>query len=283
MRLMDMLRSSRTSTAVVVALIAVVLVTVVGLLVIQGNGDPDGDLSEAVRAGDAGLVRAHLEAGADPDEPRVMGLTPLMRAAARDDAAIVTLLLGAGADLDATAPVGITAAHVAAEADAPASLEALVAAGADLGAASGNGMNALHHAADLGSAGVIVFIAGQGMDLDIRSEAITRGHGHPRVRGATALGIAARAGQLEAVETLLALGASVDALSSSGHSPLLLAVFSGQSSEVVSALLAAGADPGIEASCQQGGCSLEAGDALAWARQLNQTAMVPLLEVALAK
>jgi ankyrin repeat protein len=144
-------------------------------------------------------------------------------------------------------------------------------------------MNALHHAADLGSVGVIEFIAGLGMDLDMRSEAITQGHGHPRVRGGTALGIAARAGQLEAVETLLALGASVDALSSSDHSPLLLAVFSGQSSEVVSALLAAGADPGIEASCQLGGCSLEAGDALAWARQLNQTAMVPLLEAALAK
>jgi hypothetical protein len=92
MRLMDMLRSSRTSTAVVVALIAVVLVTVVGLLVVQGNGDPDGDLSEAVRAGDAGLVRAYLEADAVPDEHRVLGLTPLMRAAARDDAAIVTLV-----------------------------------------------------------------------------------------------------------------------------------------------------------------------------------------------
>ena len=261
--------------------VVAVLVIAVGLLVVQRKSGPGGDLSEAVKSGDATLVRAQLEAGADPDEPRVLGLTPLMRAALRDDVAIVTLLLGAGADLNAVAPEGLTVAHVAAEADAAESLEVLVAAGADLGAVSSNGMNALHHAADLGSVRVIEFIAGQGMDLDVRSELITQGHGHPRDRGASALGIAARAGQLDAVETLLAHGASVDALSAAGHTPLLLAVFSGYSPEVVSALLAAGADPRIKASCQGGGCFAEAGNALDWARFLNQSAMVPLLEAAL--
>jgi ankyrin repeat protein len=149
-----------------------------------------------------------------------------------------------------------------------------------MGATSINGMNALHHAADLGSVTVIEFIAGHGMDLDVQSEFVTRGHGYPRDRGATALGIAALAGQLDAVEALLALGAGVDTLSTTGHSPLLLAVFSGYSPEVVSVLLAAGADPRIEASCDLGGCSGEPGDALAWARRLNQHAMVPLLEAA---
>jgi ankyrin repeat protein len=133
------------------------------------------------------------------------------------------------------------------------------------------------------SVAVIEFIAGQGMDLDIPSGVVTQGHGHPRDRGATALGIAAHAGHIEAVERLLALGAGVNTLSMAGHSPLLLAVFSGHSPEVVSTLLAAGADPAIEASCEVGGCALEAGDALVWARQLNQTAMAPLLEAALAK
>ena len=266
------------------ALIVVVVAIVIGLVLRDGTSLP-GDLSQAVESGDVDLVQAHLEAGADPDEPRVVGLTPLMRAAIRDDVAIVALLVDAGADLEATAAEGLTAVHVAAQTDAAASLELLVAAGAGLDDVSVNGMNALHHAADLGSVDAIEFIAGTGMDLDVPSEVVTQGHGHPRDRGAPALGIAAHAGHLEAVETLLALGAGVDSLSSNGHSPLLLAVFSGHSSEVVSALLAAGADPTIEASCEVGGCSLaefEEGDALTWARELNQTEMVPLLEAALA-
>ena len=265
-------------SAAIAAVVFAVLVVAVATLFVRRTGGPGGDLSEAVKSGDADLVRAHLEAGADPDTPRVLGFTPLMRAAVRNDVAIVTLLLDAGADLDAVAPESLTAVHVAAQADAAESLEVLAAAGADLGALSSNGMNALHHAADLGSVGAIEVIAGRGMDLDVRSEAITQGHGHPRDRGAAALGIAARAGQFEAVEALLALGASVDAPSATDHTPLLLAVFSGYSPEVVSALLAAGADSEIEATCQVGGCSAEAGDALYWARYLNQSAMVPLLE-----
>jgi ankyrin repeat protein len=280
---MNTFRSSRTTIALAALAVAAVLVVGIGLLVFERNSAPTGDLSEAVKAGDTDLVRAHLEAGADPDEPQTLsGFTPLMRAAMRDDVAIVAQLLDAGADLNATAPEGLTAIHVAAQADAAASLEALVAAGADMGATSINGMNALHHAADLGSVTVIEFIAGHGMDLDVQSEAVTRGHGHPRDRGASALGIAAHAGQLEAVETLLALGAGVDTLSAVGHSPLLLAVFSGYSPEVVAVLLAEGADPRIEASCELGGCLGEPGDALEWARRLNQQEMVPLLEAVLS-
>jgi ankyrin repeat protein len=277
-----MLRTNTKGLVIAGVASAAIIAALVGLLVSMRDDGPAGTLADAVGAGDADLVRAHLEAGADPDEPRVFGLTLLMRAAIRNDPETVALLLGAGADLEATAPEGLTATHVAAEADAVASLEVLVAAGGDVSAKSHNGMNALHHAADLGSADVIEYLAERGSDLEDRSEVVTQGHGHPRVRGATALGIAARAGQLEAVGTLLAFGADVDGLSASGHSPLLIAVFSGQSPEVVSALLAAGADPRIEASCEDGGCSLDPGDALVWARQLDQSEMVPLLEAAMA-
>lgn len=132
-------------TALAIAGVAIV----VGLVVRDDTSVP-GDLSQAVKNADADMVRAHLAAGADPDEPRVVGLTPLMRAAIRDDVAIITLLVDAGADLEAAAPEGLTAAHLAAQANAPASLVVLVAAGADLDTISTNGMNALHHAADLG-------------------------------------------------------------------------------------------------------------------------------------
>jgi ankyrin repeat protein len=95
--LTSMARSTRTSIAIATGVVVAVLAIAVGLLVAQRRSGPSGDLSEAVKSGDADLVRAHLEAGADPDEPQVLGLTPLMRAAVRNDVAIVTLLLGAGA------------------------------------------------------------------------------------------------------------------------------------------------------------------------------------------
>ena len=68
----------RTGIAIAAAAIIGVVVVAVGLLVVQGDDSPSGDLSEGVKAGDADVVRAHLDAGADPDEPRVFGLTPLM-------------------------------------------------------------------------------------------------------------------------------------------------------------------------------------------------------------
>jgi ankyrin repeat protein len=140
-------------------------------------------------------------------------------------------------------------------------------------------MNALHHAATAGSSAAIQVLAEAGADLDEPSMAVSQGHGYPRDVGATALGLAAQAGDLDAVETLLALGADVDAPSTAGHTPLLLAVFAGRSPEVVAALLAAGADRTVRATCERG-CSVAGGDALEWARELDRTDLVPLLESA---
>ena len=241
--------------------------------------DPPATLADAVEAGDVELARSLLEGGADPDEPRVLSLTPLMRAGARDDVPMTELLVEAGADLAATDAEGLTAAHVAARADAAASLAVLLDAGADVTSPTRNGMNALHHAATAGSSQAIELLAGRGAALDQTSAAVSQGHGYPRDVGATALGLAAQAGDLDAVETLLALGADVDAPSTAGHTPLLLAVFAGQPPEVVAALLAAGADPCVQATCERG-CSVAGGDALEWARELERTDLVPLLESA---
>jgi ankyrin repeat protein len=240
------------------------------------QAEPDATLADAVVAGDHELARSIVESGADPDEPRRSGLTPLMRAAARDDAAMVEILLDGGADLEATDPGGLTPAHVAAQANAAATLEVLVEAGADVTITSKSGMGTLHHAAELGSVEVIERLDALGIDLDTRSEAITQGHGYPRDTGPTALSIAVRAGQIEAVEALLSLGADVEAMSGAGHTPLLVAVFTDQPPELVSMLLDAGADPGVEVSCELG-CSAESGDALAWAVELDRSELVPLL------
>jgi ankyrin repeat protein len=258
----------------IVAVVAVAVLAVVVAWVVAGPGDGvDATLADAVDAGDAELARSLLAAGDDPDEPRVHALTPLMRAAIRDDAAMVRLLLDAGADIAATDNDGQSALHVAAQTDSAVALAALIEAGADPGSRSHNGMNTFEHAAAWGSVEVIAQIAALGVDLDARSEVITQGHGHPRDVGSTALGIAARAGQVAAIELLLGLGAAVDAPSTSGHSPLMLAVFSDQSPEVASALLAGGADPLLAAGGDQR-------TALDWAGELEREELVPLLEAA---
>ncbi len=239
-------------------------------------------LSDAVAMGDLDLASSLLDDGADPNKPLVHGFTPLMRAAIRNDTSMIRMLLDAGADLNATAMEGLTAWHAAAQTDAAAAIHEFITAGADLSIRSNNGMNTLEHAAATGSASVIVTIAETGVDLDAQSEIVTKGHGYPIDIGSTALGIAARAGHVEAIATLLDLGASVDAPSAVGHTPLLLAIFSGQPPELVSVLLEAGADPTVRAACRTR-CSYEEGDALTWAHRLGDPEVIPLLQVALSK
>lgn len=226
------------------------------------------------------MVGCLLEKGTDPDGPNSLGLTPLMQAAARDEGGMIADLLAAGADLDASTGAGWTAMHIAARADAPGALAALQAGGADPRSRSTDGMSALDHAADAGSVAVVEYLIGQGLDPDRRSAFITQGHGYPRSEGLTPLALAVRAGRQDVVETLLRLGAHVDATTASGHTPLLIAVFSGQSPEVVTSLLNAGADPGTRAACVRA-CSVgdaDGLDALEWARQLDRRRLIPLLE-----
>jgi len=268
-----------------------VSLTILAFIVIQrANNDSSAvmtgsavqSLSDAVAAGDLNLATAILDGGIDPDKPLVHGLTPLMRAVIRDDIQMIRLLLDAGADLEATAPEGLTPLHVAAEASAVDATETLLEAGADLSIRSHNGMNTLEHAAAAGSVDMIVAIAATGVDLDAQSEIITQGHGYPIDRGSTALGIAARAGHIDAITALLDLGAHVDAPSVVGHTPLLMAIFSGQPPELISVLLEAGADPAVRAACRTR-CSYEEGDALTWAQRIGDPDTIPLLQAALGE
>ncbi|MEN8239891.1 MAG: ankyrin repeat domain-containing protein [Actinomycetota bacterium] len=247
-----------------------------------GTGVDEISLSEAVAAGDVDLARTLLEGGSEPDEPLVQGFTPLMRAVIRDDTQMIELLVDAGADFEATALEGLTPLHVAAEAGAADAVGRLLEAGADPGVRSHNGMNTLEHAAASGSADVIVIIAATGVNLDARSGIITQGHGYPVDEGSTALGIAARAGNVDAIAALLDAGASIDAPSRTGHTPLLMAIFTGQPPEVISLLLGAGADPTVTAACRTR-CSYDEGDALTWARRIGDPDTIPLIAAALGR
>lgn len=241
---------------------------------------PEASLSDAVVAGDIDTARALLASGADPDKPRVHGFTPLMRAVIRDDDSMIRLLLDGGADFEAAALEGLTPLHIAAEADSVNAVNLLLDAGADLNMQSHNGMNTLEHSAAAGAAEVIVALAATGVDLDAQSDISTQGHGYPIDIGSTALGIASRAGHIEAITALLNVGADVDAPSLAGHTPLLLAIFSGQPPEVISLLLEAGADPEARAACRTR-CTYDEGDALTWARRLGDPDSIPLIEASL--
>lgn len=218
-----------------------------------GSGTEPASLADAVDDRDADLISELLDAGADPEQPRVLGMTPLMRAANRADLGSVLVLIDGGADIDAVGDDGLAVVQIAARADAAAVTEALLDAGADPSVRSSSGMSALDQAADAGAVDVIDVLVDHGMDLDRRSEVVAQGHGHPRDVGSTPLALAVRADRIETVTHLLALGADVDAESESGNTPLLVAVYSDASPEVVQALLAAGADIGARGVCH-GGC-----------------------------
>lgn len=236
-------------------------------------------VSDAVATGRHDDLRRLLADGASPDEPAVNGLTPLMRAAARNDVVSIDVLVDGGAVVDLGGVEGLTALHVAARADAPEAVAELVALGASVALASDNGMTVLHHAAAAGSIGAIDVLAAVGVDIDRRSEAVVQGHGHPRDVGPSALSIAVRAGHLEAAEALIRHGADVDAPSQRGITPLLTAVFSDAEPAMVELLLASGADRSISVGCVAG-CSSDAElDATGWADALDRQQLLVVLSM----
>lgn len=241
--------------------------------------DPEMDLSDAASSGDSVSVRSLLDNGANPDEPIVTGLTPLMRAANRDHAEVVQMLIDAGADVHALSD-GLTAVHVAAGAEAVASLSVLLDAGADPTVRSRSGMNALDHAASAGATETLeTLVRRADLEVDQPSMVVTQGHGYPRESGPTPLALAVASGRIESTRALLALGADVDALSSAGHTPLLLAVFLNQSPELVEILLDHGASLEAAAACQRG-CSVGRGRALTvkeWAEALERKELTDLI------
>ncbi len=88
----------------------------------------------ASRAGNAAIVGALLDAGADPNATITTGATPLMPAAASGSTGAVTALLDHGAEVNATeSATGQTALMFAAAFDRPDAIAALVRGGADVG------------------------------------------------------------------------------------------------------------------------------------------------------
>ncbi|MGW5752896.1 ankyrin repeat domain-containing protein [Nocardia rhamnosiphila] len=186
----------------------------------------------------------------------------LMWAAAHNDAGQVHELLANGADLETRGEQGRTPLVAATKNRATAAARALVEAGADVDAKD-----------DLQDSAYL-YAGAEGID-DILELTLTHGADLRSVNryGGTALIPAAEHGHITTVRRLIEAGVEVDHINNSGWTALHEAIVYGDGSsryqQVVTALLAAGADPSIPDSAGR--------TALDNARRLGQSAIVQIL------
>ncbi|MDP1570578.1 MAG: ankyrin repeat domain-containing protein [Vicinamibacterales bacterium] len=236
-------------------------------------------LMEAARSGNADVVRALLARGANPNtRESARQQTALMWAAGRRHHEAVTALVEGGADVDARTSVrtltvmldrgprrtvktsmqdahplgtgGGTALHFAAQSGDTPSARTLLAAGAGVNVAAADGRTPLVLAAFSGHGEIARALIEAGADV------------HADAAGYTALHAATLRGDLATVRALLARGASPNARLTrgspvrrfgsqwafttpmTGGTPLLVAA-TYLEVEILTALLAAGADPDV--------------------------------------
>jgi ankyrin repeat protein len=154
---------------------------------------------QAIRAGDPARISVLLQDAASIEARDEFGNTPLMAAAWMSDADALKLFLRAGAKVNATNHAGATALLYAATFEEKAQM--LVTGGADVKAQSKLGNTALILAArKAGNSRTVKLLLASGADPDSRN-----------VFGATALMVAASAGDIESVRLLLDHGADLNA------------------------------------------------------------------------
>ena len=201
----------------------------------------DAGLLDAIRAVDAGGVRAALDRGADATAAEPDGTTPLHWAVHADDAGIVELLLAAGADAASTNRYGVAPIALACVNGNAAVVRLLLDAGVDPDTTLAEGETALMTAARTGAQDVVELLLDYGADVNA-AEAW---------RGQTALMWAAAEGHAHLIPTMLSHGADVSARSAQGWTPLLFAVREGEIG-VVQTLLEAGVGAGESLPVAQG-------------------------------
>lgn len=194
----------------------------------------------AARQGHEDLVGFLLDRGSRLEQRNLAGSTALLRAVQAERRKTVELLLAADADPNLANSQGVTPLAAAAFAGNARLVRALLEAGADPQAVDRGGKGPIVYAAGRGFADIVAALLDAGVDPDRR-------YGNDLTALMWAAGHANDAPEAEGlatVELLLARGASVEPLDDRGRSALMIAAERGHAL-AVSALLAAGADPGL--------------------------------------
>ena len=190
--------------------------------------DGDGAMFRAIRKGDIGHVRAHA-AKSEIEVRDGRGATPLMHAAAFGNFETLKSLIDAGADVNARNQMDATGLLWAA--GDPEKSRLLIERGADVKAQSKQGRTPLMLAAMRpGNSAIVELILSKGAGIQARDRF-----------GATALSLAARAGDLDTVKLLIAKGADPNLTDGVGRGALLSATM-GQNPAVIRLLLQRGAN-----------------------------------------
>jgi ankyrin repeat protein len=206
-------------------------------------------LIEAATAGDLALVLARIDDGEDVNARDADGLTALHRAAAGGHFEVVRALLDAGADPDAPshqptpkpAPEPMTPGAAVIELSTPEGASALGGLVGKIWEASRGkkpkvqGHTALTEAVANDHADVVELLLERGANLDVRD-----------AEGFTALTLAVAKGHRAIVAALVRRGADLEALAADGMTALMIAAADGRL-DLVQLLLDAGADPNAAA------------------------------------
>ena len=213
-----------------------------------GAAQLDGStaLHWAAHHDDRAAAELLIRSGADPSAANRTGATPMRLAAINGSTSMIGLLLDAGVDPNAPLTVdGDSALMMAARTGLIEPVELLLARGADVDAVeSWGGTTALMWAIAEHHPDVVEVLIQAGADVNLATKAVTAGGRGAEGRapedidseaGAveyangrlTPLHFAAREGQIEAAEMLLAAGAELDAVAADGKTPLNLAIYNG--------------------------------------------------------
>ncbi len=198
-----------------------------------------------------------IRAGAQVNAANDLGVTPLWTASLNGSDAMVRRLLSAGANPNAALLAGETPVMVAARSGNPLVVEQLIAKGANVNAHGARNQTALMWATSQKHPDVVKILLAHGADVHTRSDKWSQvmavpPHGYPPYNkdipagSETALMFAARVGDLESMQLLVAAGADVNDADAWGVSATSLSAHSGYR-DLVTFLLEHGANPNAAA------------------------------------